>query len=213
MSGDIYTALVEFQKEMPVVQRATEGQAGQRKYNYADLTDIVKEVTPVLAKHGLAFTCTPRYNPDHGTYETLAMLVHTSGSSIEGSLPIFGNTPQAIGSSLTYNRRYLLSNLTGIVTDEDDDAAAAQRQPSYARPQPTPIEDARSKVIKAWADTHDGAFDEEGMKADYLQRYGANINQAGADNLNNYVQALYAATANAAVGRALGGTPTEETQA
>lgn len=115
-------ALVAFQSEMPTV--------GKDKINphfksrYADISSITEDVMPVLAKHGLAFSCQPR-SADNG-YEIVGVLMHESGDTMTGSLPLFGNDAQKIGSSITYARRYLLCALTGVVTgDEDDDGNMA----------------------------------------------------------------------------------------
>jgi hypothetical protein len=118
----IVEALVAFQAEMPIV--------GKDKINphfksrYADISSITEDVMPVLAKHGLAFSCQPR-STDNG-YEIVGVLMHESGDTITGALPLFGNDAQKIGSSITYARRYLLCALTGVVTgDEDDDGNMA----------------------------------------------------------------------------------------
>lgn len=119
---DIAVALAAFQAEMPTV--------GKDKINphfksrYADIASITEDVMPVLSKHGLAFTCLPR-SADNG-YEIVGVLLHESGERLEGSLPLFGNDAQKIGSSITYARRYLLCAITGVVTgDEDDDGNMA----------------------------------------------------------------------------------------
>lgn len=205
---DIYTALVEFQKEMPTVQREATGQARGGKYKYADLTSIVKEVTPILTKHGLSFTCRPR-RCDDGTYETVGVIMHTTGQYIEGALPVFGHSPQEVGSSLTYNRRYLLGNLTGIVTDEDDDGAAAQARPTQMASQTSPLNRAKEKVATAWRDTHGGEFDADAMRDDYASRYQRDIGDANVKDLEEYTKALLSASAEAAFGRALGAEPQE----
>lgn len=121
-STTIAEALVAFQGEMKTV--------GKDKINphfksrYADIASITEDIMPILTKHGLAFTCSPR-SADNG-YEIVGRLLHVSGDMIEGALPLFGNDAQKIGSSITYARRYLLCALTGVVTgDEDDDGNAA----------------------------------------------------------------------------------------
>lgn len=126
----IAAALVSFQAAMPVVPKAktahvTHKGGGSHSYSYADLADIVEAATPILTAHGLAFTCQPREGAGRG-YELAATLLHTSGQTITGALPLHGNTPQELGSSITYARRYLLGCLTGIVTDTDDDAQASK---------------------------------------------------------------------------------------
>lgn len=120
--ADIAHALVAFQSEMKTV--------GKDKVNphfksrYADISSITEDIMPILTKHGLAFSCQPR-SADNG-YEILGVLLHESGETLKGALPLFGNDAQKIGSSITYARRYLLCALTGVVTgDEDDDGNMA----------------------------------------------------------------------------------------
>jgi len=123
-------ALAAFQAEMPTVAKANTADVptkngGSYSYSYADLADVSAAAIPLLTKNGLSFSCLPRRCED-GSYELAGTLLHTSGESLEGSLPIFGRTAQEIGSALTYGRRYLLGCMTGIVTDADDDGQAAQ---------------------------------------------------------------------------------------
>lgn len=129
-TGEIAKALAAFQAEMPTVAKSNTANVptkagGSYSYTYADLADVSAAATPLLAKNGLSFACLPR-RCDDGSYELAGTLLHTSGESLEGSLPVFGRTAQEIGSALTYGRRYLLGCMTGIVTDADDDGAASQ---------------------------------------------------------------------------------------
>lgn len=132
--SNLAAALAAFQAEMPTVAKAQKANVptksgGSYSYTYAGLPDVVAAVTPLLTKHGLAFSCCPRRAED-GTYELSGVLLHESGETLTGSLPIFGRQAQEIGSAITYGRRYLLGCMTGVVTDDDDDgslAHAAQR--------------------------------------------------------------------------------------
>lgn len=128
-SGALAKALAELQAEMPVIpkgQRAVveHKSGGSHSYTYASLHDVTKVMYPLLAKHGLSFTCAPQVRPD-GTGTIGGVLLHSSGESISSSLPLFGRSAQEIGSSLTYARRYLLGCLTGVVTDDDEDGSLA----------------------------------------------------------------------------------------
>ena len=123
------SALAAFQGEMPAVHKGKTAKVptksgGSYNYSYADVADVTAAVMPLLARHGLSFTCLPRAT--ESGYELVARLIHgPSGESVEGALPLFGRTSQEIGSALTYNRRYLLGCLTGVVTDDDEDGKAA----------------------------------------------------------------------------------------
>lgn len=121
-------ALAAVQADMPSVHKGKTANVGQYRYTYADLADVSAAILPLLAEHGLAFTCHPRRVDGTNSYELAATLLHSStDQTVEGALPISGNQPQQIGSAITYGRRYLLGCLTGIVTDDDDDGATATR--------------------------------------------------------------------------------------
>lgn len=131
--ANLATALAAFQAEMPTVAKAQKAtvptkSGGSYTYTYAGLPDVVAAVTPLLTKHGLAFSCCPRRSED-GTYELSGVLLHESGETLTGSLPIFGRQAQEIGSAITYGRRYLLGCMTGVVTDDDDDGSLAHSAP------------------------------------------------------------------------------------
>ncbi len=140
MSDDhpnLATALVAFQREMPTVAKAKTARVpmkagGSYSYTYADLSDVSEAAMPRLTRHGLTFTSAPRLT-DAGHYELVGILRHTSGERDEGALPIKGGTPQELGSSITYARRYLMGSMTGIVTDNDDDGALASAQQQEKR--------------------------------------------------------------------------------
>lgn len=122
-SGELAKALVKFQQELPKVPKDKTARMGSYSYTYTDLATLTHTVIPLLTKHGLSFTACPRAT-DNG-YELTGVLLHTSGESVEGSLPIYGRQPQEIGSAITYARRYLLGAMTGVVTEDDDDGRAA----------------------------------------------------------------------------------------
>lgn len=182
MTDTLAAALAAFQAEMPTVAKSHRASVptktgGSYTYTYADLADVSAAVTPLLAKHGLAFTCCPRA-ADRG-YELVGRLLHASGESVEGSLPLTGGTPQELGSSLTYMRRYLLGALTGVVTDDDDDGRQAQ---VAAKRQQRPTEPtARDYVLTR----HEGDFDAAMAGA---AAHGLNLKQPG--DLEAYARIL-----------------------
>ena len=152
--GALAKALAAFQAEMPTVTKnhtaTVKSDKGSYSYTYAGLADVSEAAMPLLAKHGLSFSTLP-------SGQTLVgMLLHESGESLTASLPINGATPQQIGSSLTYMRRYLLGCMTGVVTDDDDDGQQAQQAATKRKParqpaaQPTPPrEDTGSGITPA----------------------------------------------------------------
>lgn len=129
-TAKIAAALVAFQAEMPTVAKGKRAEVptksgGKYTYTYADLADVTEAAMPILSKHGLAFVSCPR-RTEQGGYEIVGTLLHTSGETLTGALPLSGGTEQTMGSSITYQRRYLLGAMTGLITDDDDDGRLAR---------------------------------------------------------------------------------------
>ena len=96
------------------------------KNKYATLAAIRDAITPTLTKNGIS-VIQPTVMGE-GVLVVTTRLMHSSGQWIESEYPIINDTnkPQAMGSALTYARRYSLAAICGIASDEDDDANAAQ---------------------------------------------------------------------------------------
>lgn len=97
------------------------------KSKYADLAAYWDASRAALSSNGLAVVQFPTTEADGVGITTL--LTHSSGQWMEGqySLPIAQKTPQAIGSAITYGRRYAFAAVVGLAPDEDDDGNAASR--------------------------------------------------------------------------------------
>lgn len=123
---EISIALAKFNAEMPRVEKdATNPHFRNR---YASLDNIIEEVKPLLAKHGLSFLQMAGGDGERLTMTTL--LMHTSGEWIESEPLVMRptkNDPQGMGSASTYARRYSLSAFLGIATGEDDDGNDASQ--------------------------------------------------------------------------------------
>lgn len=120
-------ALRAFQAELPRVQKGARND--HFKSSYADLADIVEVVLPALARQGLAWFAVPTMTPTGFVLEY--RLAHVSGEQISGTWPLPNPTEataQAVGSAITYAKRYALSAVTGVAPDQDDDGNAASRQ-------------------------------------------------------------------------------------
>lgn len=120
------------------------------KNRYATLDAIVDTVRPALAKHGLSVlqNASEPLTDDAGALRGFAvetMLVHKSGEWISNAvaMPVAQVTPQGAGSALTYGRRYGISALLSLATDEDDDGAAGSQPPAKkpAASKPEPVRD------------------------------------------------------------------------
>jgi hypothetical protein len=95
------------------------------KSRYADLASVAEACGPALSKHGIARMQFPVTDGARCTVAT--MLLHKSGEYVISALTLVAqqNTPQGIGSTITYGRRYGLSTAAGVVADDDDDGNAA----------------------------------------------------------------------------------------
>lgn len=124
---EIAKALVKFQAE--VKQPFKDKTNPHFRSKYVPLENVVEAVTETASKYGLSFIQMPQNNGDQVGIVTL--LMHESGEWIETD-PIFvrpqKQDPQGIGSAITYLKRYSLSALFGITSDEDDDANVASGQ-------------------------------------------------------------------------------------
>jgi hypothetical protein len=92
---------------------------------YADLAAVRDAVVPVLARHGLAVMQMPTDVPGpDGTYlpALSTVLAHTSGEYVKSTVLLrpVKLDPQAIGSAVTYARRYGLLAVVGLATEDDD---------------------------------------------------------------------------------------------
>ncbi len=120
----LWSALSDFQEECPAINKGAKGYG----YKYADLPSIMEVINPLLKKHRLVIS-----QPLDGR-AIMTKLVHIPTGEIEFSrieipegVSLKGmNQFQVDGSAITYYRRYALSSLLGIVTDDDTDAAGKQ---------------------------------------------------------------------------------------
>ena len=105
------------------------------KSTYAPLEAVIDATKPALAKNGLAIIQGNEHKESGLVVTTL--LAHVSGQWIESTLNInpVKNDPQGIGSAITYGRRYALSAILGVASEEDDDAnSASAKNESYKAP-------------------------------------------------------------------------------
>ena len=126
---ELYGALAKAQAEMKSAAfDSSAAITSNRAYRYASLAAVKEAARGPLAKHGLGITQLAAVWQEGIVLET--RLFHESGQSISSFYPIKPekDTPQGFGSALTYARRYCLSAILNMVTDEDDDGAEASRQ-------------------------------------------------------------------------------------
>jgi hypothetical protein len=94
---------------------------------YADINAIVDAVEPILNKHGLMLI-----QPiEDGIVKTRIINVE-NGETIESAMPlVMSGTPQAMGSQITYYRRYTLQSLLCLQVEDDDANNASNQKPAF----------------------------------------------------------------------------------
>lgn len=105
---------------------------------YADLASCWDACREPLSKNGLAVIQYPEIL--EGKLRLVTMLVHSSGEWILGDYPIEpmrqvkdrgwepSSDPQSLGSAYTYARRYSMSGIIGISSEDDDGEGAVGRK-------------------------------------------------------------------------------------
>lgn len=172
----ISKALIEFRKD--VKQPMKDADNPYFKSKYVPLENVVEAIDEVAPSKGLAFTQWA-LNDEQGRVGVATLLLHDSGEFIEYD-PVFmnadKNTPQGAGSLITYLKRYTLSAIFGITSDEDDDGNQATGNKSK------PKQDAgKLELVKMNADVLAKILTSKGNKQtreDIIRAYtqDANIN-------------------------------------
>ena len=125
------------------------------KSNYASLSNIQDAISKPLAESGLVYSQMPT-----GINGLCTILIHAeSGEYLTDSyiMPVAKpNDPQAVGSAITYAKRYALAGILGLNIDDDDDGnKAADKKPEPEKPWLNPKTDKWNSAIKALIDGYD----------------------------------------------------------
>lgn len=128
--GDLFAALAKAQAE---VQAAAKDKTNPHFRNtYADLASVWDACRKPLTTNGLSVTQWPGRTEGGGVTVT-TQLSHSSGqwmrSTLEMPLDNRANA-QAVGSAITYGRRYALAAVAGVAPDDDDGHEASKAPPS-----------------------------------------------------------------------------------
>lgn len=119
--SELFTALAKAQSEMKGAIK--DGNNPHFKSQYATLASTWEACRDALTKNGLSII--QRIKEQDRLYiETI--LAHSSGQWISSECPILMGRQdmQALGSAITYARRYSLMSLVGIAPEDDDGNAA-----------------------------------------------------------------------------------------
>lgn len=97
------------------------------KSKYADLSAIVNAGKEAMKSNGLAIS--QIMEPDTEKAIVITLLMHKSGQWIKStvSLKPTASTPQAMGSAITYARRYGYQAILGLSAEDDDGNSASTK--------------------------------------------------------------------------------------
>ena len=119
----IYAKIHEAKKEIGVVKKNAKNP--HFKNTYADLNALIEAVEPILLEKGLIMLQPIK----DGKVFTQIIDIDTF-DMVESSIDLSPNlTAQALGSQVTYYRRYTLQSLMSLQSDDDDGQLASKPQP------------------------------------------------------------------------------------
>lgn len=126
-SAAFNAAMADMQCDLPSI---AERGSGHGTIKYATLEDINDVVKPIMQRHGFAVS----FKVEHAQagISVTGVLMHKAGHREETTMLLPSDTSgsknavQAVGSSVSYGKRYVMSALLNITTrGEDDDGLAA----------------------------------------------------------------------------------------
>jgi len=119
----IYAKIHEAKKEIGVVKKNAKNP--HFKNTYADLNALIEAVEPILLEKGLIMLQPIK----DGKVFTQIIDIDTF-EMVESAIDLSANlTAQALGSQVTYYRRYTLQSLMSLQADDDDGQKASVPQP------------------------------------------------------------------------------------
>lgn len=182
-------AFADMQPELPSISKGNQiVHKGQVISEYAEWADISKVITPIMAAHGFSLSFKPQHKG--GVVSVTGILRHRLGHKDESTLDLPADTSgaknqvQAIGSTISYGKRYVGCPLLNIVTEgEDDDGVSSGPKVQVQSPRDAPFpqgparnkSDLKTQCREVWRDIE--AVSDLGSLNDILEKSSALIEQ------------------------------------
>lgn len=137
-TGTLLSAMLAVQAEATTLPKDKTAKVrmkagGEYTYRYTDLATVVEQVGPKLVAHELVWMTKPG-SDEHGNPTLQYKLAHAPSGEFEaGEMPLMlagAADSQALGSAITYARRYALCSVLNLVADDDDDGQGAKNAPA-----------------------------------------------------------------------------------
>jgi ERF superfamily. len=133
----IYSQLLNFQNKLRKVNKDAKGY----NYSYASFDNVVDTISSELQLQGLGFTHT------FEGQDIVCTLFNAEGDAITSKLTLSTeilkgmNASQSMGAAITYARRYTLTAILGLVTDDDTDGVVNTPKAKQNTPQGQNMDD------------------------------------------------------------------------
>lgn len=127
------SAMADFRSEVPPALRDAKGQNNQ----YATLGSVMSAINGPLGSNGFNVDFKHTQDIKENTLTVRCTITHAGGHSESTDLTVkvdklgSANTVQSLGGNVSYLKRYTVSSLTGLATEDDDGQ-------STSKPEPTP---------------------------------------------------------------------------
>lgn len=119
---------IKLQQAIPIIKLNAVVNFNKVSFKYADLPSIHKVVKPLIGKHNFMLTYKITDN------SVTACLLHVSGESFTSSIQFTtSQDDKQTGAKITYYKRYTISALLAIDTDDDKDALPIDEKPKKAK--------------------------------------------------------------------------------
>lgn len=142
--GKLADSLSKAQAKFKVPQKTQSVTYSGRTFKYADLADVIDATREGLSSNGLALTQIIDTD-EHKGFGLYTSLLHSGGEKITCFYPLPDPSKvkaQEFGAALTYARRYSLSSITGVASEDDTDgdtAPPSDKKPTFPpKPQTFP---------------------------------------------------------------------------
>ena len=175
---ELATALAKFQAEVQNPANTKRVSTGSFSYNYAPLNEILSQVRPLLSKHGLSIVQAPTTSENNILVST--MLLHNSGEWIEldpVALKMDKITAQGAGSAITYARRYSLSAVLGISSEDDDDGNHAEPKEQKESNKQNKVSLTDSQIKRLYAIANKAGYNSDTVKTHVKNRFNKEVKE------------------------------------
>ena len=167
----LFTSIRAAQASMEPVKKAATNPHFRSKF--ADLASVIEATVPPLNQHGCCVLQLPGWDEATKHVTLTTVIGHDSGCYLEStaSAPVDKDSAQAVGSAITYLRRYGLQAALCLPTEDDDGNRASDRR--------APVRQQRAAPAKMSALPPQPGQGEHDSWAGNAQRFTADVEGLG----------------------------------